>query len=495
MESLVSRLSVVQEELMCMYERGEDTLESQVLHWSLIRKEQVLLHAARQHGLNKIGLQVVPPLGVTQTNAKNAIEMHLRLQSLANTPHAKEPWTLSETSREMYMSAPEQTFKKGGCTVHVYYDGNKENAMQYVKWRFIYWLDDKGVWQRSTSFSDHTGIYYEPGGRKTYYVTFAQDAARYSTSSLWEVHDGPEIHLPVVPVTSSTPTSNPKRVAGIYPDGPPTTRPGLSSGDSSGHLDGLAGGGSDTCGGLQIPDSPSERPTKRPRQRQPQDGQGPKRRKREGTLKRIALGPRETGEGAASRDPRTPTGPRPIPFTEEPSQGGGGPESPGGPRSAPILSPAPHSVETDGPAFGSQVGGQSQAPRRPRSPSPPSLLAESAALPTASQLGQIAGGSQDPPPRRGRAPRGQPGLPILLVCKGTANQVKCFRHKLKTVYPGCFDFCTTTWNWVDPSGSGTRMGRSRMLILCRDEQQYDMFTEEVKVPRGMQVDMCITHRL
>ena len=189
MENLSERFNVLQDQLMNIYEAAEQTLEAQIAHWLLLRKEAVLLYFARQKGITRIGYQPVPPLAVSEAKAKQAIGIMLQLQSLQKSEFADEPWTLVDTSIETYKNAPENHFKKGATPVEVIYDKQPDNANVYTMWKHIYYTDADDKWHKTTSGVNQTGIYYMQGSFRHYYVVFADDARRYSATCLLYTSD------------------------------------------------------------------------------------------------------------------------------------------------------------------------------------------------------------------------------------------------------------------------------------------------------------------
>lgn len=563
---------------MSIYEEGDDTITTQLNHWKLLRREQVLLHAARQHGLNRVGLQVVPPLQITQANARNAIEMHLLLQSLAMSPFARERWTLSDTSREMYTAPPSGTFKKEGQTVEVVFDGEKDNAMQYQKWTRVYYTDERGCWQRVTSHCDLTGIYFDRGNGREYYVHFNKEAKKYSTTGTWEVHDGPNIHLPVVPVTSSSPAPHLPGGLEIHLHGPTSTgyplpiwdpgcdklllggrggahqetgegrpREGGSGGGTTADtttggaytspedtprtqatLGGGGGGGGDTGGGRPAEPSEQLQSVRHPSTVGPGGGarRGPGERgaaaaaTQEETKASRRGRPRgpgspQAGETAAPKRPldepdrvfptpikrprgrprRLPPPTTPLNNTNKLGDLGGGDQEGGEeggeasgrgrlPRVG-LSPPSPHPPRLSTP--GVRVASQSPSPRSPGSP--PTLLAipDPARRPPAPVQG--IGSTPGDPPDRAQHSSLKSGPPCLLIIKGSSNQVKCLRYRLKSHFSDLFLYISTTWQWVPASGQ-SRIGRSRILVMCESSAQRDRFTKAVKIPRGMSVEHC-----
>ena len=206
METLANRLDVCQDKILELYEKDSDKLEDQIMHWQLMRLEQALLYKARECGLTHIGHQVVPPLSVTKAKARSAIEVHVSLQQLQHSAYAQDPWTLRDTSREMWDTAPKKCWKKRGLTVEVRYDGDENKAMCYVQWREIIvqnYTDDN--WVKVAGLVSHEGLYYMHEGHKTFYVKFKDDARVYGDTGTWDVYVGGKVihHHSFDPVSST----------------------------------------------------------------------------------------------------------------------------------------------------------------------------------------------------------------------------------------------------------------------------------------------------
>lgn len=181
------RLDALQEQQMELCETDSTNLADHITYWGLMRKEQVILHAARKNGIKTLCAQVVPSLQISKQKAKEAVEMHLMLQSLASSVYAKEEWTLTQTSREMWLTEPKETFKKEGETVKVRFDGNDENVMEYVKWGSVYYLNSVDMWEKTSSFVTPRGICYDKDGDIICYVDFASEANKFSETGTWDV--------------------------------------------------------------------------------------------------------------------------------------------------------------------------------------------------------------------------------------------------------------------------------------------------------------------
>lgn len=197
METLQVRLDVVQTRVLDLIENNSDNLEDQILYWTLIREENVLLNYARRQGLMRIGPMSVPPRGVSEARGKVAIEMQLVLMSLKKTVYAREPWTLSSTSYEAWNSAPMFTLKKSPSQVELHFDGSKEDAAVYTVWGLIYYQKEDNGWDKVVSLVDYYGVYYvDYAGVRTTYVDFEEEARKYGARS-WEVLYNNEVISPV----------------------------------------------------------------------------------------------------------------------------------------------------------------------------------------------------------------------------------------------------------------------------------------------------------
>ena len=179
MDNLSERFNVLQENLMDIYESGQEDIETQIKHWQLLRQEQVLFYYARKNGVMRVGYQPVPPLATSEAKAKDAIGMVLLLQSLQKSPYGKEPWTLTQTSLETVRSPPANCFKKGPQNIEVMFDNDPENLMSYTVWSFIYYQNLDDTWNKVEGRVDYHGAYYMEGSLKVYYIQFEVDAARF----------------------------------------------------------------------------------------------------------------------------------------------------------------------------------------------------------------------------------------------------------------------------------------------------------------------------
>lgn len=185
---MTDRFDVLQDQLLALYEKGATDLASQIKHWELSRRINVLMYYSRKEGHKNLGLQTLPTLQVSEYNAKLAIKMMILLKSLASSKYGKEPWTLTETSADLLLTPPKNTFKKGGFQVEVYYDNDPQNANVYTQWEFIYYQDLNDEWHKVPGDVDHNGLSYtDITGEKIYFKIFSEDADRYSNTGQWTV--------------------------------------------------------------------------------------------------------------------------------------------------------------------------------------------------------------------------------------------------------------------------------------------------------------------
>ncbi|AXN57297.1 E2 [Macaca mulatta papillomavirus 4] len=213
METLTERFETVQEALLKLYESEATDIDTQIEHWNLIRKENILLHYARKNGVSKLGLHTVPQLTVSEHNAKQAIKMVLLLQKLKDSEYGKERWTLTDTSLELFNTPPKNCLKKGGFTVDVLYDNEESKRFPYTAWTYIYYLNDNDEWEKVPGKADYYGLYYEESGHKRYYSKFEEDAAQYGQTGIWEVRY--KNNIISAPVTSSTKAPGSGSAAGV----------------------------------------------------------------------------------------------------------------------------------------------------------------------------------------------------------------------------------------------------------------------------------------
>ena len=173
---------------MDLYETGEKTLRAQIEHWSIVRKQYVLMYYARKEGYKQLGLQPLPTLTIAEYKAKEAINQLLLLQSLQKSQFANEEWTLSETSAELTLTAPRNTFKKQPYVVDVWFDHEPSNSFPYTNWEKIYYQDVNDHWHVAEGKADINGLYYDDYlNERIYFVVFAPDVDRYSTTGQWTV--------------------------------------------------------------------------------------------------------------------------------------------------------------------------------------------------------------------------------------------------------------------------------------------------------------------
>ncbi|AGU62952.1 E2 protein [Mustela putorius papillomavirus 1] len=189
MENLSRRFDVLQEVIMQHYERGSADLKDQISYWELMRRESVMLYFARKKDIPRLGFTTVPALAVSESNAKNAIMLGLQLKSLLASPYGSEPWTMSDTSLELYLCPPKGCFKKSGHSVTVWFDNKADNEFPYTAWGAIYYQNFNDEWKKAEGQCDYDGLFYtDEEGLRHYYVRFGKDAPRFGCTGVWKVN-------------------------------------------------------------------------------------------------------------------------------------------------------------------------------------------------------------------------------------------------------------------------------------------------------------------
>ena len=397
MESLIERFDALLENQLQLYEAGSDKIDDQILYWDIARQENVLYHYARKRGLTTLGLQPIPSLATSEHRAKQAILMSIHLKSLKKSAYGTEPWTLQDTSFEIFNAPPQHTFKKGAFTVDVYYDGDKDNYYPYTAWTSIYYQNGDNTWHKVEGHADYEGLfYYTVDGVKVYYVTFDKDAARFSKTGKWTVkYKNREISS-----TSVTSTSSVGDGSASHPEQSQGTRPSTNT----------------------VGQQKKER--RRKRESSSTDTRSTRARTSQSdgdfdsssSGRRVQRRRRRERESAAQRREQR--------------------------RAATIRS----SVPTP-----DQVGSGHR-------------LAKTKGL---GRLGQLQEEAWDP---------------YLLLLKGHANTLKCFRHRMKSKYQSLFLSSSTVFSWVGEGSS--RLGQPRMLIAFKSSTDRQSFLKTVIIPKG-----------
>ena len=174
---------------MELYEAGEKTLAAQIEHWKIVRKQYVYMYYARKEGFKNLGLQPLPTLLTSEYKAKEAIQQLLLLESLQKSSFKNEEWTLGDTSAELTVTAPRNTFKKQPFIVDVWFDNESSNSFPYTNWNRIYYQDDKDMWHVAEGQVDINGLFFvDYMNEKNYFTLFAPDVERFSSTGQWTVH-------------------------------------------------------------------------------------------------------------------------------------------------------------------------------------------------------------------------------------------------------------------------------------------------------------------
>ena len=206
---------------MTLYETNPTDLKSQITHYQLLRKEGVLQYYARKEGYDRLGLQYIPPLKVSEHHAKTAIKMILVLESLSKSEYASEQWTFADCSADRFNSPPKNCMKKHSFEVEVWFDNDKKNTFPYINWRDIYYQDENDEWHKVKGEVDYNGLYFtELDGTRNYFLLFEKDAYRYGKTGTWTVNYNNQQILPFVTSSSRKSISDTKEDT---TDGEPST--------------------------------------------------------------------------------------------------------------------------------------------------------------------------------------------------------------------------------------------------------------------------------
>lgn len=447
MDTLSERFNALQENLMDIYESGRDDLETQILHWQYLRQEQVLFYFARKHGVMRLGYQPVPPLATSEAKAKDAIGMVILLQSLQKSQYGNEPWTLTQTSLETVRSPPANCFKKGPQNIEVMFDNDPENLMVYTTWSYIYYQTVEDTWSKVEGKVDYYGAYYLEGTLKVYYIEFEVDAARFGKTGVWEVHVNEDTIF--APVTSSSPAAGEGAATSIDSASlspvnrqPPTTavstRKRTPPRTESRRYKRKASSPTATTtrrqkrqGQRQEDTARRARSTSRGRQGISRGGDQRRRRR----SRETSISPERGRGGRSRRGPTTRSQSRSLSRSQSRSKSRSRGSSPGG-----GVSPA-------------DVGSSVRSLGRKHTGRLERLLEE----------------ARDPP---------------VIVLRGEANKLKCFRFRAKKKYKDLVKYYSTTWSWVGGT-TNDRIGRSRMLLAFASNTERELFIKIMKLPPGV----------
>lgn len=411
----------LQEEILKLYEEENTDLESQLKHWRLQRRSSAVQYYARQQGLKRLGLQPVPSLASSEAAGKTAIEMTMLIHSLMQSPFANESWTLQDTSADLVLrTAPQRTFKKLPYNVEVWFDNDASNTFPYTNFRLIYAKDENDQWYKAEGRVEYDGMYFEEAnGDKAFYKLFADDARIYSNTGIWSVHYNNHILSP--PSSSSRTRPGSSNVIVLSSDeGEPEPEPGPSSGQYS------------------IPEKERDVDTFQPSE------EGTRRRRSTSESSQtsgVERGDRR-GPGDKQREPRSP----PVKRAKADSSGGvrrrgarGGGGTGGGGRSGERRGTTPEAEE---------VGSRHHT-------------VDGRGL---SKLGRLQAEAWDP---------------LIIIVKGPANALKCWRFRLKA-YRQLYEKCTTVFKWID---NECETPNSRILLSFKSNTQRQQFVTYVKTPK------------
>jgi hypothetical protein len=123
--------------------------------------------------------------------------------------------------------------------------------------------------------------------------------------------------------------------------------------------------------------------------------------------------------------------------------------------------------------------GTSRSPKRRRT-DPDST---GSAVPTPSQVGSSHRSASGQYSSRLERLQAEAWDPPILIVKGCANTLKCWRFRCKKQNKRLFDYASTVFKWVDLDSN------SRMLLAFRDNTQRKLFMDTVTLPKGTEVSL------
>lgn len=420
----LTRLSdAVQDQILELYETNNNDIESQIKHWSLIRRQNAIYYYARRAGYTRLGLQPIPALVASEYNGKEAIALTLLLRSLQRSQFANEDWTLSDTSVELVRATdPKNAFKKEPYIVEVWFDGEQQNAFPYTNWNRIYVQREDETWYVAEGHVDYNGLYYiDDRGDKAYFTLFATDAPRYGTKNYWTVH--------YRGLTISPPASSSRAPPGssdvVLIDSDSDTDPDVP----------------ETRDTVSLPSGSAGHPTRQPQEESERPRQAAEaekspgiRRRQQGEPGPQARSPVKKAKADSSGESRETRGPR----GEGTGGRGGGRRGGGGARGT--AESAPSAAEVGRRHFTVARRGLTKLER----------LQEEA---------------RDP---------------LIIIVQGQPNCLKCWRYRMRK-HSGLYRTVSTVFRWLDNSGKGLPL--SRLLVSFKSASQRQTFLSTVTIPR------------
>nr|AYA94778.1 MAG: E2 protein [Human papillomavirus] len=76
--------------------------------------------------------------------------------------------------------------------------------------------------------------------------------------------------------------------------------------------------------------------------------------------------------------------------------------------------------------------------------------------------------------------------PPLIIVKGGANNLKCWRRRCKLKYSNLYSDSTTVFNWVKQHND-TKSTKSRILVAFKSKEQRSAFLSNVTIPKGCSI--------
>ncbi|QXI66642.1 E2 [Anas platyrhynchos papillomavirus 2] len=457
MDAILELLGTVQEKILDYIEKQPNSLPDITDFWENVKREQLILHAARKKLQAKnIGYISVPSLQESEQKAKEAIKVLLLLQQL-KAAGASTGWTLSDLCPlSLFQTEPVDCPKRNPRRITVQFGHDEMNTNEYSVYKEIWVPSPSGDSLVCVSgHCDHDGLYYEQNGERQYYLFFRLEWDKYKygtdTEPKWTVggidntpRNRPYKKRPLTeqcceddeqPCTSAQARQEEdeirKRLRVEEPEQPPAER------------------------------TPSPTPTPRP----------PEQERPSVLQENPALKP------PPASAPQTPPRARPV-GRVTPVSTPTRPVCPPTP-SPPRLSPQIPRPETPGP--------EQQQQQAPGSPGSPSLSQFLTSTPNPQQQLQA---------QRVRAllqklqvlQQQQASLIPALICEGQSEQLKSIRYRIRSgPYP--HTRVSSTWHWTCRAKN---VSSSRILIEFGSHSERNAFMASFKICSSVKVS-CVTY--
>ncbi|AAM46855.1 E2 [Psittacus erithacus papillomavirus 1] len=278
MEGLRESLERLQRREAEILEQDPTDLQTITEYWENVKKQHLLLYAAGQKGYKQLGLQRVPPLHVSEQEARDGILMVVLLRSLLGTPHALRTWSLGEWGPRLFRTPPDG-LKFGPHTVRVFYCNDPSTETEYPYWdSYLFYDPTTGEWTEGIGGYDNVGIWHETINGRGYHMIWRDEARRVCGGNqvTWELSTSDRDSLDGIPppllestrVESPEPatepeTPSPPQLSNYALGDPPNIRGGSNSARTRSRRIRTRGTGTDTPTGIRPEDVGTARTTVR----------------------------------------------------------------------------------------------------------------------------------------------------------------------------------------------------------------------------------------